>query len=441
MSTNPLHAADRAWSHEEAEPEKVEPKQVTEWPKSPNDIAYHGIAGEVVKTIEPKSEADPIALLVQFLTAFGNAVGRSPHFMAEADRHHANLFTVLVGESAKGRKGTSWGQARRPVELADQTWTPRIASGLSSGEGLIWQVRDPIVKREPIKQNGRVTDYESVVTDSGIDDKRLLAFESEFALVLRALEREGNRLSGIIRDAWDRGDLRTLTKNCPASASGAHVSIIGHVTRAELLRYLGDTEAANGFANRFLWICVKRSKFLPEGGVLAPDVLAAMGDKVRSALDFARSVGEVQRDEAARAAWREVYPTLSAGKAGLLGAVLGRAEAQVMRLALIYALLDRSTSIEADHLRAALALWDYAEASAQFIFGDRLGDPVGDAILDALRHNESGLTKTDIRDLLGRNYPAHRVDTALGSLLGAGKARQQTEGTGGRPAQRWFATK
>jgi hypothetical protein len=84
--------------------------------------------------VSPHTEADPVAILVQLLIAFGNMVGRGPHFVAEADRHHTNEFAVLVGSSAKGRKGSSWGHVRRLCELVDSEWTStRIRSGLSSG--------------------------------------------------------------------------------------------------------------------------------------------------------------------------------------------------------------------------------------------------------------------------------------------------------------------
>src|SRR6185369_15445845 len=35
-----------------------------QWPVI-DDAAFHGLAGEVVRTIEPHSEADPVALLLQ----------------------------------------------------------------------------------------------------------------------------------------------------------------------------------------------------------------------------------------------------------------------------------------------------------------------------------------------------------------------------------------
>src|SRR5437773_2051459 len=191
------------------------------------------------------------------------------------------------------------------------------------------------------------------------------------------MSRTSNTHAAIIRQAWDTGNLRTLTKNSPAAATGAHISIIGHITAEELRRHMSETELASGFANRFLWLCVKRSKCLPDddGRQIEQARFMILSDRLRRAVEFARKVGEVRRDDAARTHWKSVYSELSAGRPGLLGAAISRAEAQAMRLALIYALLDCSRAICQEHLRAALALWQYAEASARFIFGDALGDP------------------------------------------------------------------
>jgi len=154
------------------------------WPEPLAEEASYGIAGEFVRLIAPQTEADPVAILAQFLTAFGNCIGRSPHFMAEADRHGVNLYGVLVGESSRGRKGTSWGHVRRIFEKVDEKWSAtRIMDGLSSGEGLIQQVRDP------------ERDADGNVKEPGAEDKRLLVQASEFANVLQVQGRDGSTLS------------------------------------------------------------------------------------------------------------------------------------------------------------------------------------------------------------------------------------------------------
>ena len=412
------------------------------WPDPLEEPAYHGVVGEFVRMVEPHTEADPAALLVQFLIGIGNLVGRGPHFMAEADKHYTNLFGAFVGRSAKGRKGTSKGHVDRVLRAIDEDWfLRRQHGGLSSGEGLIWAVRDAIWSRSPIRKGGRVQGYEDVESDPGISDKRLLAFEPELASTLRVMGRDGNTLSALTRQAWDTGNLQVLTKNNPAKATAAHISIIGHVTKDELVRYLDRTEVGNGFANRFLWICVRRGRVLPDGGQLHTVDFAPLFQQLSQVVSQARGrgVAEVRRDEGARELWHEVYEGLSAGRPGLLGAVTSRAEAQVMRLALVYALLDHSDAISRSHLEAALAVWNYADASARFIFGDAVGDPIADELLQCLRSRPEGMTRNEMREHFKRNKGASQINRSLTTLQEHGLARFEMEPTGGRPAERWFA--
>ena len=411
----------------------------TGWPEPLDRAAFHGPAGLFVKIVEPHTEADPAALLVQFLIAAGNIMGRKAYRIADGARHYSNLNAVLVGDTSHGRKGSAWAQVRRAVGLLDSDWMENhVASGLSSGEGLIWAVRDPIERREAIKEKGRFTgEYQSVVVDDGVADKRLCVIESEFASVLKVCDREANILSPIIRQSWDSGDLRTLTKNTPAKATGAHISIIGHITQDELLRGLNSTEAANGFANRFLWVCTRHSKELPFGGNLHDADFDRLIAALRPVLAKGADSQELDFNPAASGAWIKAYSALSAGRPGLLGAVLGRSEAQVLRLACLYAALDDSALVEMPHLGAALAVWEYSERSAELIFGDRLGDPDADAILSALRGSPNGLTRTDISKLFGRNLSADRIDRALSVLASGNLANMIREQTGGRPSERW----
>jgi hypothetical protein len=349
-------------------------------------------------------------------------MGRNAYFSVEADRHYPNLFVALVGYSSHGRKGTSWGHVRAVMEAADKDFTQnQVKGGLSSGEGLLWQLRD------------------ATGDDPGISDKRLLVFEPEFSLPLRVMGRDGNTLSAQLRQAWDSGALRILTKNSPVQATNSHISLISHITQRELLRYLNCTECANGFGNRFLWGCVRRSQLLPEGGALPPDALEDVIKRVRAALEFAKSSQEIKRDPEARQMWTAAYRALTADRIGLLGSILARLEAQTMRLALIFALLDRSSVIQRRHLEAALAVMDFATASAEWIFGELYGEPDADKILEALRENSDGLTRTQISDLFGRHKSQPQIEAALRTLQRAGLAYSQSERTEGKPIERWFA--
>lgn len=417
-----------------------EPMPEAEWPERPGPDAFRGLAGRVVAAIEPRSEADPMAILIGLLTAFGSAAGNGPYTMVGATRHPARLFSAIVGRSSKARKGDSWSPVRQILCGADPEWEKRLAGGLSSGEGLIWMVHDAIEKSTPIKEKGgRIVDYQQEVVDQGVEDKRLHVVEPELARVLKAMARQGNTLSPVIRDAYDSGTLRSMTKNSPGVATGAHITIIGHITLEELQRELSDSEAANGLGNRFLWALARRSKELPEPEPFDPIELAKLLTDTEAALDAARATGRMERDDAARALWREVYHDLSAERDGLAGALTARAEAQTLRLSMIYALLDGSSVITLDHLKAALEVWAYCEASVEYIFGDAVGDPVADTILRSLRANGE-MTRTQISDLFGRHESTGRITTALAALLQKGLARSVQRTTGGRPIEVWSAT-
>jgi hypothetical protein len=246
----------------------------------------------------------------------------------------------------------------------------------------------------------------------------------------------------ILRQAWDNGNLSPMTKNNPISATGAHISLLCHITKQELLARLDDTSKANGFANRFLWALVKRSKELPEGGAVPDELLLPLAERLSEVITFARTISEVKRDDKAKALWSAVYHELSEGKSGLLGAVLSRVEAQVLRLSVIYALLDKSAVVRVEHLQAALAVWEYCERSAVLIFGERLGDPTADRILETIRNaGPKGESDNDIYELFGRNKSANERTRAINLLLNLGLIEAiKDESTGGRPATRYVAT-
>jgi hypothetical protein len=233
-----------------------------------------------------------------------------------------------------------------------------------------------------------------------------------------------------------------MTRNSALKATGAHISIIGHITEDELRARITRTDLANGFANRFLFPLIKRSKKLPFGGSLSDSEVFELGTRLGAVAEQAKTLGRVTWTPEAAEQWKFVYEYLSDGQSGLLGAVTARAEAQSVRLALIYALLDGSSEIRLPHLQAALAVWEYCETSAVHIFGQMLGDPVADEILRALRGaGADGMTRTAISDLFGRNRSADRIGAALSMLLGRGLAKGEMKSAGtGRPAEVWCAT-
>jgi hypothetical protein len=177
-----------------------------------------------------------------------------------------------------------------------------------------------------------------------------LGLTNAYKAVFRVVKRDHNTLSAILRQAWDTGKLRIITKNDPARATGVHVSLIGHITSEELSRELDRTEIANGFANRFLFVYVRRAQSLPFGGSLADEDLTPLVEKAKLAVRFASNEKELKFDADAVAFWENIYAELSEGMPGLIGAVLARSEAQCLRLACLYASLDLSELVKSTGL-------------------------------------------------------------------------------------------
>src|SRR3984957_10467361 len=385
------------------------------------DAALYGVAGLAVCGLAPHSEAHPAAILLQLLAAFGNAVGPAPHCMVDATRHGLNLFVVLVGESSKARKGTSWNQICRLFEEVDHPWvTERVTTARLTPAALIYSLR----------------------VQQPATDRRLLALSEEFAGVLHSLRRTKGHLSPLLRSAWDSGDLRSLDGRHPVQATGTHISLIAHITQRELAENLHPTEAHNGFANRCLWTAVQRSQCLPEGGNLEAHELSALAAELRRALDW---VGDAQtlhlvRDDQARDLWHDVYPVLSQVHPGQYGAATSRAEAQVLRLSAIYAVLDCTPIIGLAHLQAALAVWDYCSRSAALFFGTATGDHVTDHIFEAINAPPGGfLSRMQITALFHGRLSSSRIEAALQQLLSFGALHQSSQPSAGRPSTLWSA--
>ena len=414
-----------------------------EWPRFSWD-ACPGLLGDFVRLATRNSEADPAAVCVTALVRFGAEVysygGRSglgPHFYIGETIHPPRLFAVICGNSSKARKGTS----RHPVtklfgrehcQPADlKIWgvaLPARESGgpLSTGEGLAHHVRD---ESDEERERHQRQNPNEPIREKG--DKRLIILDEEFASGLACTKREGNTLSMGIRCFWDSGDYAPLTKNNPVTVRGAHISILTHITVQELTVCLGEVQAVNGFGNRFLWICARRAKLVPLPSRMPDAELAPLQRELWRLVGLAQQRGTMTMTPPAVALWESLYTELSQEHSGLAGSIINRAEAQTLRLALIYALLDGAEQIAESHLKAALALWSYAQESALYIFGNKAADPVEQKILALLESGEK--TGTEVNKYFGGHVSKDRLQTVLEELAARQRIRLTKYNSGGRP--------
>ncbi|MGC1903062.1 MAG: DUF3987 domain-containing protein, partial [Candidatus Acidiferrum sp.] len=318
-------------------------KQKLDWPAPMSEDAFYGLAGRVVERLSPHVESDRVALLANFLCMAGVLFGREAWAEVGATRHYPFEFITLVGDSSRSRKGTSTNLVLSVVERVEEAFEKdRVISGLSTGEGLIQGVQD---KDESLRNRG------------------FLVKLGEFSALLEVMKRESNTMSSALRQAWDGERLRVMTRKDPLDVDNVSLSVIAHITQTELLNKLTTTDRVNGFANRFLIVCTKRDKKLPSGGGKAD--IADLVREIRIVVEAAKGKEAIARSQAAESLWAQEYDRLTEGGDSLKDALCARAEAHVLRLSLIYALLDSSSEIRPEHIRAAVAFWDYCERSVE----------------------------------------------------------------------------
>lgn len=417
-------------------------------PPDLGEAAYHGFAGDFIRKVSPYTEATDMGILAHLLCAAGAMIGPGPHVYGGA-KQAARINVAIVGPTSTGRKGTSF----VPVELMfaampdnywQNLWKIQHVSGLSSGEGLINVVADKWTIDEDGEKSIEIT------------EKRLFVLEPEFSKVLVQCRRDGNILSQIMRESFDSGNLQTLTRGDPLRADGAHICICGHVTPEELRKRLSETDMANGFGNRFLWLYVESDRILPDSPRIPEAVIQQFADRLLDILkhltrggwqldaDFepikhAKPKEIIEKDKEARKLWHQVYPYLRSPKHGLQGAMLARGDAIVLRLSLIYALLDKSNTIGRKHMEAALAVWRYNEESVRMIFSNKSGDSLQDKLF-SLISKEPMYTKQFYEHV---NKPAAEVNGALAYMESIDLIRKtviRQEGAG-RPATLWELVK
>jgi hypothetical protein len=407
-----------------------------EFPKLMDAQAFYGIAGEVVNIIKVESEAAPEAILGQFLIGFGNIVGRGP-YKKQASTHHLNEFGVLVGETSFGRKGTAWDATEELFGVLDHAWlSDRVRDGFQSGEAIVHAVRD----------SRTVYTGKRASHDPGVADKRLQMMEDEFGRFLMIASRVGNTLSSMTRKAWDAKNwLYTEGKIAPEKATGAHISMIGHITKSELLKCIQEVENQNGFSNRILWMAAYRREIIPRPQPIFwqkdhPDIVTRL-EKILGTFGNGKK-RELDWSKLGKSEWDDFYRSLKGSGSSIVGSIIARSAAHVLRLTMIYTVLDHSALMEPKHLQAATAFWQYCVRSAQWMFRENTGNKIADRIYWALRRARKGMTREQITaDVFSRNCPKIILEQAFNDLIKANLATVVVERTAQarKPTQRWFA--
>jgi hypothetical protein len=118
---------------------------------------------------------------------------------------------------------------------------------------------------------------------------------------------------------------------------------------------------------------------------------------------------------------------------------MSRAAPIVLRLSMIFALMDGTSIIDEVHLKAAFAIWRYAEQSVKSIFGNNDEGDATEKKVHATIIERPGISRKELCDAFHRNVKMTKIDEALRRLEVKQKVfAKRDEATGGRPAERWY---
>jgi hypothetical protein len=384
------------------------------WPERLSPAAQIGLVGDILAAVGPHWEADPAGIVLTTLVISGWLQGPTPR-LDYTPSCPANLFGLLVGATAEGRKGTTFQAVAEVASKVDPTaWRHRLGGGYASGEVLAKRLMPPD-DTEPGSERQQ-------------HDARLLSYAPEFASVLVAANRDGSLLSPTYRQIYDGETLRhdSLTHGSHV-AEGHHVGVMGHITPAELRLRMSSSNMTNGFGNRFVMFAVRRRTFLGRPTPVPPEVCEELAGTWRHLLERARRRPLMRMSPAAWDLWHiddqptGLYRRLdTVPRDSVVGELSSRGAEQARRLALNYAVLDGSDLVEPRHLLAGAEIVRYSRDTLRMVFGD--SDQVAGKLWARLAEaGPEGLTLTEQSAVFGRNVSKARLEEARGKLLAGGQ--------------------
>jgi hypothetical protein len=366
--------------------------------------ALHGILKDITRAACDETEAVPSSVAIHVLGRFAATIGRTAYIQIGDEVRYLNFDALIVGPTGRGRKGTSAEMPRQLFRRAEwlQGAAPvRELTALSTGEGLIHQVRDPRYGNE------------GELVDKGEGDKRLLCDISEFAGVLSVAKRETQTITMVLRDAFDGRPLTTPTKTSFNCATGAHIAVVGSVPETELAKFLSKTDMTNGLANRFGMFYSTRQQVVATPRGVPPEVMDHLARRIQAALNNAVNQRLIDMTPSAKDLWEAMYADLNdETHPPLIASLLARQDLYTRIFAALISLVNGKSIVDVEHLMAAQAWMRYWKDTVNFVFSSSesnenmkrmrvLMDNIVQAITTLGRVNVS---HTDLTKRLTNNY-------------------------------------
>jgi hypothetical protein len=383
----------------------------------------YGPLGDAVALAEPHTEADPVGVYAAMMAMWSTAI--NGHVRMDNGRPVV-VWTVLVGGSAIGRKGTAKRVAEGILKPAIGSFlSARTEGGVSSGPSLT----QLLYERQE----------ETTGTEAGTDT-RLIVVDEEWSENLKRQNRCPTFASKL-RSCWDGVTIRHTTTKVSMTVDEPRLGFHAHITPGEWSEYVKPRDAKGGSFNRLLPVLVEGSKVLPYNHrEVLPEV-----PELSEAYDWARrSPRRMSLSKDAGRRFDELRGMFLAKLADMpeyLRCYIERTPEQIVRVAAVLTATERRTTISRDAVNAAWSFVQYSMRSVEKLVRDDVTSSQGRAVKslpelvrEILDRYEGEATSSLMLRALGMRATAASLRSAVESMDDVEVVKGQTaSGRGRRP--------
>jgi hypothetical protein len=386
----------------------------------------YGPIGDAVAAAEPHTEADPVGIYGAMLALWSTAIN-GPVTMYNG--RPVVAWTVLVGESAIGRKGTALRVARGILRPAIGSFLDTCTEGgVSSGPSLT-----QILYEQQEKTAGA----------EGGTDTRTVVVDEEWSENLKRQNRCPTFASKL-RQCWDGVTIRHTTTKVSMTVDEPLLGFHAHITPGEWSEYVKPRDAKGGSFNRLLPLLVEGSKVLPYNHTeVIPEV-----PELSEAYHWARMAPRrmsLSKDAGKRFdELRVMFLAKLAEMPHHLRCYIERTPEQIIRVAAVLTATERRTTINREAVNAAWAFVQYSMRSVEkLVRGEDVvsASPskgyksLSEQIREILDRYEGEATVTLMLRALGMRATSASLRAAVASMDDVEVFKGQTASGRGRPPE------
>ncbi len=328
-------------------------------PKFPEN-AWFGVIADYYNLVADTTEAPEefiwagIVGVLSALAAASVGIPWGPQLMRPI------LYLCLLGETGRSRKTTSVDDARSLIleplaPRSQQAGEPdplEIVNGSGSGEGLI----DVLADREWFPEGADKKARPNIQTGR----RAVFLFDEFGALLGKAGRDQAGDLIGFMLKAFDMPqELKHSTRSRKVICTNATATIIAASTAAYLSKGLSEDLIQAGLLNRFLFVQGGRGDPLPIRPAIDAEQHRQLLGRVAAALSAV--MGKPMSLSPEAVAVNDARYRLDHGRqesSDLLAAATNRTPVMAVRLSMLFAVADGTSTISGEHMTAG---WDVAE--------------------------------------------------------------------------------